>query len=163
MSEIVADHLPDDLLERLVADEAAVGATHAVLIATIDAAGRAHPALLSYGQIVATGPATLRLAAHERSRTSANLRRGGPVTLCLVDPEAVHYVKARAREMPGPPLGHPGLARFEAEVEEVLIDRPDPEREAGATVVSGIRFRVPDEERWRREARALRRALREDA
>mgnify|MGYP001396359393 CR=1 FL=1 len=55
--------------------------------ATTDAAGRPHPALLSYGEVLARDASTLRLAAAKGSATAENMRIRGAVTLCLVEPD----------------------------------------------------------------------------
>ena len=163
MSEPLGARLPPEILARLAAPDAGHLMGRAIQIATLDPEGRPHPALLSYGEVVATDPCTLRIATYAASRTSDNLRRRGALTLCLVEPGSVHYVKARARELPGGAPGHPGLARFEAAVEDVLVDHPDPGREADAVIVAGVTFHARDEAAKRREWAELRAALREPA
>jgi hypothetical protein len=111
----------------------------AILIATIDEQGWAHPALLSYGEVVARDARTLRLATYGDSRTSANLRRSGRVTLCLVEAGMAYYVKARAEERPAAG-GFAGLAQFEAAVTQVLVDQAREDLEPGARITRGIEF-----------------------
>jgi hypothetical protein len=138
MSTVIGSQLPPRLFARLsgpVADRPLL----AVQMATVDPADWPHPALLSYGEVVALDPGRLRFAVGRDSVTAANLRRSGRVTFCLVEPGMVHYVKASAR-----PLGEalpdaPALAGFDAVVETVLRDEPRPD-EAGGAVQDGIRF-----------------------
>jgi hypothetical protein len=128
------------LLERLRGDELAARLGTAVLILTLDGAGWPHPAMLSYGEIVAVDPFRIRLAVHRRSGTADNLRRAGLITLCFVDPGMAYYVKARVGSPEDPMTGFPSLARFEATVATVLADEAREDSEPGATVVDGIRF-----------------------
>jgi hypothetical protein len=141
MSESLGAVLPDALRERLEGREAGPWADLAVPIASVDRLGRPHPALLSYDELAAPDAATLRLALYDGSRSSDNLRLRGALTLFLVAPGAVHYVKAQAREVEGGLPDHPGLALFEAQVEEVLFDRVDPSLEGAAEIETGIRVR----------------------
>lgn len=113
-----------------------------ILIATPDEAGWPHPAMLSYGEAVAVDPRRIRLAVHRASRTAANLRRNGLITLCFVEAGFAYYVKAAARVEEDPMAGMADLARFEATVQTVLADEARADTEAGAVVTEGIRFAV---------------------
>ena len=73
----------------------------AILLATIDPYGWAHPALVSYAEIVAFDAARLRLALHVGSRSSRHLRESGRATLVFADAELCLYVKAEALVLPG--------------------------------------------------------------
>ena len=97
MSKRLGNALPDELFARLHGADAGDWADQAVLIATVDAQLRPHPALLSFDELYAPDPRRLRLATYADSSTTRNLRERGTVTLCLVGPGAVWYVKARAR------------------------------------------------------------------
>jgi hypothetical protein len=114
----------------------------AILIATPDEEGWPHPAMLSYGDVVAVDACRIRLAIHPASRTAANLRRRGQLTLCCVEAGLVYYVKAAVQVEEDPMAGMPHLARFAATVRTVLADEPRPDSEAGAVVTEGIRFAV---------------------
>lgn len=156
MSRSLGPQLPEPVVRAL---SAARGdrADRAILIATADAAGRPHPALLTYGEVLAEGPATLRLTAYANSATAENLRARGAVTLCLVEPGSAHYVKARARELASP---LPGRAFFEATVEDVRRDEVDPMREDAAEIVTGITYRAQNPSRRAQDDAAIRNALR---
>ena len=141
MSDSLGAALPDTLRERLEGDSAGAWADVVVPVASVDRLWRPHPALLSYDELAAPDAATLRLALYDGSRTSDNLRLRGSLTLFLVVPGAVHYVKAFAREIPGGLPGHGGLALFEAQVEDVLCDRVDPQVEGPVEIETCIRVR----------------------
>ncbi len=138
MSTVVGTHLPPELFARL-SGAAADRPLLAIQLATVDPAGWPHPALLSFGEVVALDPARLRFGVGRASLTAANLCRSGRVTFCLIEPGAVHYIKALARSLDPSGTGSAGLARFEARVDTVLRDEPQP-AEGGGAVVDGIRF-----------------------
>jgi hypothetical protein len=137
MSRSLGHTLPDRLMSRL--DGARADAGQAVVLATVDAAGRPHFALLSTAEIVALGPQTLRFGTYATSTTAGNLRDRGTIGLCLVEGGEVFYVKGRVQELSGV-AGHTGIARFELTVEDVLLDAPSAE-EGEAAILSGITFR----------------------
>lgn len=157
MSRSLGTQLPDPIVRALSAEPGDL-AGRAILIATTDAAGRPHPALLSYGEVLARDASTLRLAAAKGSATAENMRIRGAVTLCLVEPGAAHYVKARARELTS---ALPGRAVFEATVEDVRADEADPTFEDAAEIATGITFRTENPARRAQADVALRAALRE--
>lgn len=141
MSVSLGAELPPALLERLQGPSAGEWADTALLALSTDRLRRPHVAMLSYDEVAALDPKTLRLATYDGSTTSDNLRLRGALTLVLVVPGAVHYVKTYAREVAGGLGGHPGLALFEAEVEEVLADQVDPAYEGAVEIVTGITVR----------------------
>ena len=161
MSTRVSDHLDDVTFRRLSGGAIAGRSGEAILIATTDDDGRPHPALLSYGEVLAVTPAVLRLVVAGGSTTARNLAARGAIMLCLVTAaEGALYVKARARPLPCPALAAGGLAPFEARIEEVLADAPAAGEEARLT--SGIAFVSEDPARqaavWAIRLGALRRA-----
>lgn len=156
MSKRLGNALPDELFARLHGADAGDWADQAVLIATVDAQLRPHPALLSFDELYAPDPRRLRLATYADSSTTRNLRERGTVTLCLVGPGAVWYVKARARELQPNPVTDGTQACFEAEVEDVLLDFAKAEVEGDVDLLSGITFRRPRPDPPLRES--LRRA-----
>jgi len=140
MSRAIGSRLPLPLQERLRGDDLATRMGIAVLILTTDEAGWPHPAMVSYGELVARDSRRVRLAVHRMSRTAENLRRRGRITFCFIEPGMAYYVKA-AVGLPGKPVrGFPDLVRFEATVERVLADAARAGSEAGAAVVDGVRF-----------------------
>ena len=115
----------------------------AILLATIDPYGWAHPAIVSYAEVLALDAARLRLALHAGSRSSQHLRESGRATLVFADTELCLYVKVEALALPGA-RGAPDLARFELVVRDVLEDRAEGE-EAGARLSSGLTIAWPGE------------------
>lgn len=115
----------------------------AILLATIDPYGWAHPALVSYAEVLALDAARLRLALHGGSRSSRHLGESGRATLVFADAELCLYVKVEALGLPGA-RGAPDLARFELVVRDVLEDRAEGE-EAGARLMSGLTIAWPGE------------------
>src|SRR5512136_1437886 len=94
MAREVEDTLPDFLYELLGGRDLSARMGEAVPIATTDAAGWPHPALLSYGEMVAVDRRRLRLALYRTSRTADNLRRNGKLTVCLIGKNMAYYIKA---------------------------------------------------------------------
>ncbi len=140
MSRELGNELPATLLSLLDGSDLPTRVGKAILIATVDAHGWAHPALLSYGEVVAIDARRLRLATYRGSRTSSNLRRSGRLTLCLIEAGIAYYVKTRALEQQSSP-DLPGLTRFEATIEQVLSDQAREDLEPGARITSGIEFK----------------------
>jgi hypothetical protein len=138
MSRDLGNELPGALLSLLDGHDLPSRMGKAILIATVDADGRAHPALLSHGEVAALDARRLGLATYRNSGTSDNLRRSGRLTLCLIEAGMAYYVKTRAVEQGTPPS--PSLARFEATVEQVLVDQAREDLEPGARITCGIEF-----------------------
>jgi hypothetical protein len=140
MSRELGNELPEALLSLLDGADLPARMGKAILITTVDAQGWAHPALLSYGEVVAIAARRLRLATYGGSGTTSNLRRSGRLTLCLIEAGMAYYVKTRAMEQPASP-DLPGLTRFEATVEHVLEDQAREDLEPDARITSGIEFK----------------------
>ena len=140
MTADTASRLPDDLAGRLGLARTVLGEDLGVMVCTVDAAGRPHPAMLSPLEIVALDPGRLRLVTYPASRTAAHLAADGRVTLMFVDSDLACYVKGTAR--PAAPPGPDG-ARFEVRLDEVTVDRPDVRREGPSRITSGIRIARP--------------------
>jgi hypothetical protein len=140
MSRDLGNELPGGLLSLLDGNDLSTRMGMAILITTVDAQGWAHPALLSYGEVVAIDARRLRVATYAGSGTTSNLRRSGRLTLCLIEAGMAYYVKTRALEKQGS-AKLPGLARFEATVEQVLSDQAREDFEPGARITSGIEFK----------------------
>lgn len=160
MTRSLGPALPDLLLARLTAPPSAAPLDAAIVLATVDPYGWAHPALVSYAEVVALDPARVRLALGAGSRSSRHLRESGRATLVFADAELCLYVKAEAVSLPDAP-GAPGLARFELVVHDVLEDQAQGE-EVGARLASGLTIAWPGDPRRVAERLArIRAALRE--
>ena len=164
MSRELGNTLPDELCELLSGRNLADRMGQSILITTTDAEGWAHPAMLSFGEVVAVDPRRIRLALYRTSRTSGNLRRNGKLTLCLIGPSMAYYVKTATGEQQNPMQDFAELARFEATVEMVLADQTREDLEPEATLTGGITFRFgrPVEEAlrgWQAVVDGLRREV----
>ncbi len=140
MARALGDSLPDVLHGLLGGHDLAARIGQAILITTTDQGEWPHPALVSYGEVVAIARRRLRLALYRTSGTSGNLRRNGKLTLCLIGAGMAYYVKTSAREQQNPMEGFPDLARFEATVNTVLVDQAREDLEPGARLTGGITF-----------------------
>lgn len=141
MSRFLGTILPTRLQEQLNGTQLAAQAGKAILISTVDPQGWPHPALLSYGEMLALGPQSLRLAVYCDGHTADNLRRRGCLTLCFVEADLALYVKAQAIALP-PLVGFEKLAAFQLTVQQVLEDFTRSDVEGSAQLLSGITFRL---------------------
>ena len=157
MARSLGPVLPDRLLARLMAPAGALAYDAAIVLATIDPYGWAHPALVSYAEVLALDAARLRLGLHAGSRSTRHLRESGRATLVFADAELCLYVKVEALGLPGAPAA-PELARFELTVRDVLEDRAEGE-EAGARLTSGLGIGWPGDSEAVTARRARVRAL----
>ena len=140
MAREVGNSLPEVLCDLLSGRDLSARMGEAILITTTDAEGWPHPALLSYGEVVAVDRRRLRLALDRTSRTAGNLRRSGRLTVCLIGPNMAYYIKTAVGTLQDPMVGFAHLARFEARVESVLADQAQTEFEPGACITGGILF-----------------------
>ncbi|MFQ5795967.1 MAG: pyridoxamine 5'-phosphate oxidase family protein [Candidatus Bipolaricaulia bacterium] len=99
MSELTGNKLSDHLHELLNGENLEEKLWNAILIVTNGPEGWPHPAMLSYGEVVAIDPGTLRLVTWEGTTTTGNLKRNPNVTLILVDREGAYYIKGRAEPL----------------------------------------------------------------
>jgi len=143
MSTLVGDRLPDDLFDALSGRDLASVGDRVVVVSTVDERGYPHAALLSYFEVVALDRRTIRLAMYAESRTTGNARREGKTTLVFVDTGFVYYVKGAVRQLDSAMRVTPYNAKLDLQVLEVLRDAPDPVREPGAHIASGIRYFNP--------------------
>ncbi len=145
MTRSLGPVLPDRLLTRLMAPASDAQLDLAIVLATIDPYGWAHPALLSYAEVLALDAARLRVGLRAGSRSTRHLRESGRATLVFADTELCVYVKAEVIALPGV-RGAPDLARFELLVRDVLEDRAEGE-EAGARLSTGLTIAWPGDPR----------------
>jgi hypothetical protein len=92
--------------------------------------------LVSYLELRAVSPDTIRLAIASGGGSARNLAERGAATLLIVEPDRTVYVKCRAA---GEPLVAGPFARFTLRVEDVLDDSAA-EWEGGARITSGIGY-----------------------
>lgn len=126
------------------------------LLLTSTPEGWPYLAMLSVGEVIATGPSELRLALWPNSTTTANLTESGKATLTLVHEATGYSIRVLTRRGTDLHLGQYGLlAFFEATVEDVLVDVAP-----YAELTSGVTFRLKDPgqvlPRWQFTVDALR-------
>lgn len=136
MSQLLGKALPAQLQERLGGDAVASHEGKIIPIFTIDDAGWAHPALLSYYEIVAKNASTLDMALWKDSSTAKNLRQGGKVTLMISDLSVNYYLKGHVRELHYEMPGAAPVSRFRVTLEQVIEDQ-----EPNAEITTGLTYR----------------------
>lgn len=155
MSRSLGPALSEALLRRLSQADLPAYLGHAIPLITVDTAGRPHPMLCSYLELLAVDARSIRGAIAAGSSSARNLAERGVATLLLIEPGLVVYVKCRAM---GPPLALGALARFDLAVEDVLEDMATGWEE-GVGITSGIAYApLPDLDA--EDARAVLAALR---
>ena len=104
----------------------------AIVVCTVDADGWPHPAMLSYFEVAALDPRTLRLAVYNDSRTCANMRERGAATLILADPGPGVLRARRASRRAGAGHARRVLQReARLHIDHVVFDEPPPDLEPG--------------------------------
>jgi len=136
MSQLLGKELPVALQERLDGSEVQSHEGKIIPIFTIDEAGWAHPALLSYYEIAAKDASTLDMALWKDSSTSKNLRQAGKVTLMISDQGVNYYLKGSVRELHYEMPGAAPVSRFRVTLEQVIEDQ-----EPNAEITTGLTYR----------------------
>jgi|SRR5215475_3071719 len=136
MSRLLGKELPAPLLQRLSGAEIESHEGQIIPIFTIDETGWAHPALLSYYEIVAKNSATLDMALWKDSSTAKNLRRAGKVTLMISDKGVNFYLKGGVRELDYEMPKAGPVSRFRVTLEQVIEDQ-----EPNAEITAGLTYR----------------------
>ena len=139
MSRSIGQELPVDLVGLLAGHDLAQREGLTLLLVTTAPDGWPHVAMLSAGEVVATGPRELRLALWPGSGTTANLAHSGRSLLMLVTAAAAYYIRLAARRGGDIALSRGPRAFFVATVEEILEDVV-----SYADLTSGIGFRLKD-------------------
>jgi hypothetical protein len=136
MSQLLGKELPVALQGRLDGSEVQSHEGKIIPIFTIDEAGWAHPALLSYYEIAAKDASTLDMALWKDSSTSKNLRQAGKVTLMISDQGVNYYLKGSVRELHYEMPGAAPVSRFRVTLEQVIEDQ-----EPNAEITTGLTYR----------------------
>src|SRR5262249_56136933 len=97
--------LPPDLLRALSQSDLAVRLGRGLPLITLDAAGRPHPMLVSYAELLAVEPDAIRLAVGAGGSAARNLAERGAATLLIIEPERTLYLNCPPP--PPPPLPPP--------------------------------------------------------
>lgn len=136
MSRVLGKELATALLERLNGSQVDAHEGKIIPIFTIDEAGWAHPALLSYYEIVAQDSSTLDMALWKNSSTANNLRKAGKVTLLVSDRGVNFYLKGGVRELQYEMSGAQPVSRFRVTLDQVIEDQ-----EPNAEILTGLTYR----------------------
>lgn len=162
MSKLVGNELPADLYDLLKGNDLPAKTDKTILIVTIDSQGWAHPAMLSYAEVVAKDRKNIRLGTYRDSTTTNNIRRNAKLTVVIVDRNITYYVKGTAREIRPSLEGFPYIAAINMAVDQVLEDKASEEFEPGAYISSGITFYNPTKQEFiSRGEKVLRELLRD--
>ena len=147
MSDDIGRELPPDLFDALWNEDVTTERGRAILIITTDATGWPHPALLSFREVGARDPNTIRVVTYNGSTTTRNMRDNSMITIAFVDERMTYYVKGTAKEIPPHLVGSPEyFATMDVNITQILKDFTG-EDEAGAYITSGITFHNP----WKSE------------
>jgi hypothetical protein len=136
MSQVLGRELTPALLERLDGSQVESHEGKIIPIFTIDDAGWAHPALLSYYEIVAKNTSTLDMALWKDIATANNLRRTGKITLMVSDLKTNYYLKGGVRELQYEMAGAAPVSRFRITLEQIIEDQ-----EPNAEITTGLTYR----------------------
>jgi len=136
MSQILGNKLTEVLWVRLNGDAIEAHEGKIIPIFTIDENGWAHPALLSYYEVLAKDKSTLEMALWKESSTAENLRRTGKVTLMISDTGVNYYLKGRAQQLEYELTGAAPVSRFRIELEQIIEDQ-----EPNAEITTGLTYR----------------------
>src|SRR4029078_2979659 len=126
MTREVGSALSPALVERLSQRELPKRLGVGLPFVTLDAGGHSHPMLVSYLELRAYDAGSLGLVIRADSASARNTAERAVVTLSIIEPGTVTYVKIRALDGPLPVVGGEkyGLGFFLLEVVQVLEDRP---------------------------------------
>jgi hypothetical protein len=136
MSHVLGKELTPPLLERLSGLRVESHEGKIIPILTIDEAGWAHPALLSYYEVVAKNSTILDMALWKSSSTAKNLRRTGKITLMVSDQGTNYYLKGSVQELEYEMTGAAPVSRFRVTLEQLIEDQ-----EPNAEITTGLTYR----------------------
>jgi len=136
MSQLLGKELPAELLQRLGGAEIEAQEGKIIPIFTIDEDGWAHPALLSYYEVIAKSASTLDMALWKNSSTANNLRKTGKITLMLSEFKTTYYLEGRVSELEYEMTGAAPVSRFRVVLEQVIEDQ-----EPNAEITTGLTYR----------------------
>jgi hypothetical protein len=147
--------IPDGLAEYLDGT-GLLGKTQALRLATVDADGWPHAALLSAGDMLVMPSGRIRFVLFPQSNMTSNVEREGRLTISLSLDGGMYELRLRSHRLANPSPDVP-LALFEADVEAVRHHVAP-----YAKVTGGVTFALQDPQavlpRWQRQIVALRAA-----
>lgn len=138
MSQLLGKELTEELFNRLNGEDVTSKTGKAIVLVTVDDKGWAHPAMLSYYEVVAKSRSRIDLAIAKTSATAKNLRRTGKITLLITDSGMNYYLKGDAREVKESMAGASFMSLFRVDLAQLLEDQ-----EPDAEITSGVTFSRP--------------------
>lgn len=138
MSRDLGREIPEDLWEKLRSRDLAPLEGRALLILSLDGAGRIHAAMLSYRETASPDRGSIRLAMWRGSRTSKNMRANPNVTLVAVDDTMSYYLKGKVSVAKEEATTFRGCSVYHFSVDQVLEDR-----EPHLPITGGITYHNP--------------------
>ena len=157
MSKFLGKVINEELLVRLSGKDIGSKEGKAIIVVTVDEQGWAHPAVLSYYEIVAKSEGQIDIAVGKTSTTGKNLRRTGKITLLVTDAGINYYIKGGAQESRESLGAVPFMSLFRVEVAQLLEDQ-----EPGAMITSGVTFTRPEKTESSEVAEKVFQAVREE-
>jgi hypothetical protein len=136
MSQLLGNELTQELWSRLDGRDVESHEGKIIPIFTVDESGWAHPALLSYYEMVAKNPRTIDMALWKNSSTAVNLKQTGKVTLMISDHAVNYYLKGTVDQTQAEMTGTPAVSRFRITLEQVIEDQ-----EPNAEITTGLTYR----------------------
>ena len=136
MSQLLGKELTPALLQRLGGSQVESHEGKIIPIFTIDDAGWAHPALLSYYEVVAKNSSILDMALWKNSSTANNLRKTGKITLMVSDQGMNYYLKGSVQEVHYEMAGVAPVSRFRITLDQLIEDQ-----EPNAEITTGLTYR----------------------
>jgi hypothetical protein len=135
MSRKIGSELTTELFERLNGRDVSPHEGKIIPLITLDEAGRPHPALLSYYEVVAKDRSTLDIGIWKNSSTANNIRRNANLAFMITDTAVNFYLKGTAREVQAELPSMQQVSRFRITLSEVLEDQ-----EANAQITTGLTY-----------------------
>ena len=157
MSKFLGKVINEELLVRLSGKDIGSKEGKAIIVVTVDEQGWAHPAVLSYYEIVAKSEGQIDIAVGKTSTTGKNLRRTGKITLLVTDAGINYYIKGGAQESRESLGAVPFMSLFRVEVAQLLEDQ-----EPGAMITSGVTFTRPEKTESSEVSEKVFQAVREE-
>ena len=157
MSKFLGKLINEELLVRLSGKDIGSKEGKAIIVVTVDEQGWAHPAVLSYYEIVAKSEGQIDIAVGKTSTTGKNLRRTGKITLLVTDAGINYYIKGGAQETRESLGAVPFMSLFRVEVAQLLEDQ-----EPGAMITSGVTFTRPEKTESSEVSEKVFQAVREE-
>ena len=136
MSQLLGKELTPALLQRLGGSQVESHEGKIIPIFTIDDAGWAHPALLSYYEVVAKKSSILDMALWKNSSTANNLRKTAKITLMVSDQGMNYYLKGSVQEVEYEMTGAAPVSRFRITLDQLIEDQ-----EPNAEITTGLTYR----------------------